>query len=331
MNLRRMQSFSAALVALVPLALGAACNKPAKTGDEAASAASAESCASYSEKLCELAGGETSPQCAGIKSTVDLLPPAACAAGLADTDYSKGKMAEARKACDELATKLCGELGDETKTCDMVKKQTATFPPERCQGMMSNYDQVLAQLQRMEAANKPLSEDKQAEIAADDAPAFGPKDAKVTIVEFSDFQCPYCTRAATAVKEIKKAYSDKVRFVFRQFPLSFHQNAHAAAQAALAAGAQGKFWEYHDKLFENQKALADADLEKYARELGLKMAPFKKAMKDGTYKEQVDSDIALGSAVAVSGTPTMFLNGKRVANATSFDAIKDEIEKALAN
>ena len=131
--------------------------------------------------------------------------------------------------------------------------------------MMDNYPKVLAQLERMEAMNKPLSKELQDKLAASDAPSFGPKDAKVTIVEFSDFQCPYCTRAANAVKQIKEKYGDKVRFVFRQFPLNFHKKAFKASEAALAANEQGKFWAYHDTLFENQSKLDPADLEAHAK------------------------------------------------------------------
>src|SRR5690606_31096550 len=125
----------------------------------------------------------------------------------------------------------------------------------------------------------------------------GDADAKVTVVEFSDFQCPYCTRAAEVANKVKENYPKGVRFVFRQFPLSFHQDAHLAAQASLAAAAEGKFWEYHDLLFENQKSLGRESLEKYAEQLGLNMATFKKALDEGTYKDAVDKDIELGGKV----------------------------------
>ncbi|HLT35695.1 MAG TPA: thioredoxin domain-containing protein, partial [Enhygromyxa sp.] len=187
-----------------------------------------------------------------------------------------------------------------------------------------------AELTRMEAKNKPLEADKIAKIAAGNVPAYGPADAKVTVVEFSDFQCPYCSLAATAVDEVKQKYGDRVRFVFRQFPLSFHKEAHLAAQASLAANAQGKFWEYHDKLFANQKALGREDLEKYAQEVGLDMGEFRKALDEGTYKATVDAELTLGGEVFVEGTPTMFINGERVANATDAAAISTALDKALA-
>ena len=128
---------------------------------------------------------------------------------------------------------------------------------------------------------------------------------------------------------IKEKFPGKVRFIFRHFPLSFHKKAHLASQAAIAAGAQGKFWEYHDILFENQKALTRPDLEKYAAKLGLNMTKFKKALDSKTYKARVDGDLKLGGEVFVSGTPTIFLNGKRVQN-WDFNALSKLIEAAAA-
>ncbi len=128
---------------------------------------------------------------------------------------------------------------------------------------------------------------------------------------------------------MKEKYPN-VRFVFRQFPLSFHKNAHLAAQAAAAAGEQGKFWEYHDLLFKNQKALTRPDLEKYAKELNLNMAKFNKALDEKTHAASVDADMKLGGTVAVQGTPTMFVNGKRVANPTNAAVVSKDIDAALA-
>jgi protein-disulfide isomerase len=304
----------------------AACNPaPAKPKP-----ADPKACTDYATKLCEEMGAE-SPTCTSTKQTLELLPPAACSAGLADLAFTKGKLSEARSKCHELSSKLCKDLGDGTETCSMVKTQTKSFPPERCSMMLEKYAEVLADLQRMEAKNKPLPPEQLASIAGgEDVPSFGPADAKVTIVEFSDFQCPYCSRAASVASQIKSKYADKVRFVFRQFPLSFHQNAHIAAQASLAANAQGKFWELHDKMFENQQKLDRESLEASAKEIGLNLAEFKKALDDKAYESIVDAELKLGESVAVDGTPTMFLNGKRIANPTDFDAISKEIDTALA-
>jgi protein-disulfide isomerase len=286
------------------------------------------SCDAYAKTLCGMAGEKTAT-CGSIKTVLGLLPAVACDAGMKDTGYTKTQLAGMKKACDELVTKLCKDLGPKSKTCAMVRNRTKSFPPDRCTQMMGKYPQVIAQLKKMEAKNKPLSPALAAAMGKTNAASFGPKNAKVLIVEFSDFQCPYCSRAAKAANQIKAKYGKQVRFVFRQFPLGFHKDAHLAAQASLAADAQGKFWAYHDILFENMKALKRDNLDAYAKKLGLNMAKFKKALDEGTFKKAVDADIAIGKSVNVSGTPSMFINGARVANATDFGSLSKEIEAAL--
>jgi len=279
--------------------------------------------------LCDKLG-ERTPECTAMQQIGAMLPPSACKAAQADMEYTTGKIAELRKDCTDLATKLCTDIGEDTESCSMVKEQTPNFPPPRCKMMLDRYDEVLADLRKREEANKPLDEEKQAQILADAKTTFGAGDAKVQIVEFSDFQCQFCARAADAVSSIKEKYGDKVHFVFRQFPLRFHKDAHLAAQAALAANEQGKFWEYHDLLFDNQGKLKRENLEEYAKQLKLNMADFKKALDKETFKEQVDAELAMGTAVAVSGTPTIFINGKRVQNPLNADSLAKEIDAALA-
>ena len=211
----------------------------------------------------------------------------------------------------------------------MVQTHTGKFPVERCEMMTTQYPKVLEDLKKREDTNKPLSAEKQAKLAANATATFGSSDAKVTLVEFSDFECPYCSRAADTLNEVKKAFGDKVHFIFRQFPLGFHKNAQLAAEASLAANAQGKFWEYHDLMFENQKQLARTDLDGYAEKLGLDLTKFKKALDDNTYTSTVKDDLKLGEIAAVSGTPSMFINGSRVSNPTDFASIKGMIEAEL--
>jgi len=313
------------------LMMGAACVTflMACQPQAAAPAGDEKSCEEYATKLCEVVGAET-PTCMSVTSTTKLMAPAACAAGLANMDYSKGQLATMRKVCDDLVGKLCGDIGPDTSTCKMVSEKTKAFPVERCTQMMEKYPEVLAQLQQMEAANKPLDAEKRQSIETANAGAFGPADAKVTLVEFSDFECPFCSRAANVLTQVKEKYSDKVRVVFRHFPLSFHKNAHLASQASIAAGEQGKFWEFHDMMFANQKQLDRASLDGYAQKIGLKMGLFKKALDGGAYKGLVDGDMKLGETVAVSGTPTMFLNGERVQNPTDFAVVSKAIDEALA-
>lgn len=325
MTRTRKLTFSS-LLALASLLGLAACGAPASTK---APAASATSCADYATRICKEAG-EESETCGAVKSTTELMPAEACAAALSKVDVAVKKLAEKRKPCDTLIEKLCKDIGDATATCTMVRTETAKFPVDRCEMMLERYPEVLADLQKMEEKNKPLSAEKVEKLAAGTVPAFGPADAKVTIVEFSDFECPFCSRAAAVATQVKAKYADKVRFVFRQFPLSFHKNAHLAAQASLAANAQGKFWEFHDKLFQNQSSLDRASLEKFAKEVGLNVDRFKKELDDKTYASAVDADFKLGEEVAVEGTPSMFLNGARVANPTDFETLSKQIDEALA-
>jgi len=326
-------------VGLFAIALASGCNKPkhktkttavpAASGSAAVAAAAAGPCQKYAAALCEKAGKE-SESCQALTTSADILSPAACSAGLKDIAYSLKKLGDANKSCEDLVGKLCGAIGPTTETCNMVKTQTKSFPASRCKQMLEHIPEIMADLKKMEAANQPLAPELAASIANSKGPSFGPTDAKVTVVEFSDFQCPYCSRAATAVDQIKEKYGTRVRFVFRQFPLPMHENARGAAEAALAANAQGKFWEFHDKMFQNQSKLTRDSLEGFAKEAGLDVAAFKKALDSKTYAAEVDSDMKLGESVAVNGTPTMFINGARVANPTNFEAISAQIEGALS-
>jgi protein-disulfide isomerase len=170
------------------------------------------------------------------------------------------------------------------------------------------------------APSAPAAPEGKQNIKLGDAPVKGPSGAKVTVVLFSDFQCPFCSKAVPVLKQIEDGYPGKVKIAFKQLPLPFHDKAHLAAEAALAANEQGKFWPYHDKLFANQQALDRPALEKYAEELGLNMGKFKAALDSGKFKNKVDSDAKEGAAVGATGTPTFFINGTKVVGAQPFDA-----------
>jgi protein-disulfide isomerase len=194
---------------------------------------------------------------------------------------------------------------------------------------MQHVDAVVNELKQQEMAKLPLSAELQARIAGSDAPSFGPVNARVTVVAFSDFQCPFCSKAADVTRQLKAKYGEKIRFVFRNFPLPFHKNAESAAEASLAANAQGKFWEMHDKMFANQKRLDRDSLESYAKDLGLDMSKFRAALDSRDYENSVRADASLASEAVVRGTPTLFVNGRRVNVSNGADVIKS-VESALA-
>ena len=162
------------------------------------------------------------------------------------------------------------------------------------------------------------------------APVRGPKKAPITVVLFSDFQCPFCGRVEPSLVELEKAYPGKIRIAWKNFPLSFHNNAKAAAEAALAAHEQGKFWQMHEILFKNQRALTAADLEKYAKEIGLDMTKYKAAMDSHKFAAQVEADMKEGTALGVSGTPATFINGRMLSGAVPVEQFKKLVDEELA-
>ena len=161
-------------------------------------------------------------------------------------------------------------------------------------------------------------------------PVRGPKDAKVTIVEFSDFQCPFCAQSTALVDQVLKAYPKDVNFVYKQFPLTaIHPNAMPAAKAVVAAGKQGKFWEMHDIAFQNSRELSADKLKEYAGKIGLDVPRWEKDMNSPETQATVDKEMQEARAADVSGTPTFFVGGKRVMN-RSFDGFKQMIDEQLA-
>ena len=166
-------------------------------------------------------------------------------------------------------------------------------------------------------------------IKLGDAPVKGSASATVTLIEFSDFQCPFCSRVNPTLKQIEDEYKGKVKIAFRNLPLPFHDKAHLAAEAALAAHEQGKFWPMHDKLFANQQALDRPSLDKYAQELGLNMSKFTAALDSGKFKDKVDQDAKEGGSFGATGTPTFFINGTRLVGAQPVDKFKAVIDAEL--
>jgi predicted DsbA family dithiol-disulfide isomerase len=170
------------------------------------------------------------------------------------------------------------------------------------------------------------------EVGTGDAPLRGNLEAPVTIVEFSDFQCPYCVRARPTVNRVRKVYGDQVRFAFRHFPLAFHEQAQKAGEAAACAGDQDRFWEMHDRLWESPGKLGVPDLKEHAAALGLDADAFGQCLDSGRHAALVQNDTQAGASLGVSGTPAFFINGRPVVGAQPFEAfaevINEELERA---
>lgn len=160
-------------------------------------------------------------------------------------------------------------------------------------------------------------------------PTTGPADAKVVMVEFSDFECPFCSRAKNVVDEVMKKYPGKIRLVFRQFPLSFHSHAKKAAEASLCADAQGKFWPYHDALFADQKHLEPAELKAAAKKLGLDEAAFASCLDGGSKGATIEEDLAAAQRAGVTGTPAFFINGVLLSGAQPIEEFERVIDAEL--
>jgi protein-disulfide isomerase len=204
---------------------------------------------------------------------------------------------------------LMNRLGDLEKKIDQVASRPAAAPQGPSQA----------------DANRVYS------IPVGDSPSKGPSNAPVLLAEFSDFQCPFCSKVPGLVDEVLKAYPKEVKFVYKQYPLTqIHPNAMNAARAALAAHKQGKFWEMHDKLFANQSALQPDKLKEYAGQIGLNIPRFEKDMASSEVQKQIDEESRVADQSGVTGTPTLFVNGRRVQN-RSLESLKSMIEDSLKN
>jgi Na+:H+ antiporter, NhaA family len=159
----------------------------------------------------------------------------------------------------------------------------------------------------------------------------GPADASVTLVEYGDFQCPYCGEAYPVVRELQERFGDGLRFVFRHMPLAdLHPRAPAAARAAEAAAAQGRFWEMHDRLFEHQVELGDEDLRGHAAAIGLDLERFDRELSEGTHGARVDEDYASGVRSGTPSTPRFFINGVMHLGSPSFPELAERIATELS-
>jgi len=171
-------------------------------------------------------------------------------------------------------------------------------------------------------AHRPKVLEAPVKIPVDGAPVRGPADARITLVEFSDFECPFCSVAVKQVDTLMAAYPKDVKLIYKQFPLSMHPHAQFAAEASLAAREQGKFWEMYDVLFKNYRRLSRENVMIWAKEIGLDVNKFKADLDSRKYKAVVDKDVADGETAGVYGTPSFYINGKQYNGEVSLAALK---------
>jgi protein-disulfide isomerase len=230
---------------------------------------------------------------------------------------------EIQKLYDDNKAQLKGQ------TLDQIKPQIVQYlDQQKKQARLQEFIGELKAKHKTTIAMKPPV----VEVATAGRPerGAGPK-APVTIVEFSDYQCPFCKRGEDSINQVMKAYGDKVRLVYRDYPLPMHPMARPASEAAQCANAQGKFWEYHTKLFENQTSFSDDKFKQLAKDVGMDPAKFDECLAKKPDSKKIDEDIADGSKVGVSGTPAFFINGRMLSGAQPFDKFKEIIDDELTS
>ena len=195
---------------------------------------------------------------------------------------------------------------------------------------MMNRQALLDRLRTNEPV-KILLEPKRVVVDSGGHPTLGAKDAPVTIVEFTDFQCPYCKASEATLKQLRDKYGDKIRLVHMDFPLPFHAHSLDAAKAARCANDQGKFWQFHDSLFANQSKMAPADLKATAKTLGMNSTQFDACFDKAKYDSEIKADQAAGEKVGVDGTPAFFIDGRPLTGAQPAPKFEELIDDELAN
>jgi protein-disulfide isomerase len=219
--------------------------------------------------------------------------------------------------------------GQQLPPFDQVKPDIARFiKSQKGQGALVEYYEGLKKEQNIEMLLPPYEAPKVAVEAT--GPSKGPSSAPITIVEFSDFECPYCVKAEPTVKALLAKYPDKIRLVYRDFPLPMHARAPKAAEAAHCAGDQGKYWEMHEKLFANAQKLEVADLKAHAREIqGIDGAKFDRCLDSSEKAQLVEKNKKAGEEAGVNGTPAFFINGRLISGAQPLEAFTAIVDQEL--
>jgi protein-disulfide isomerase len=191
-------------------------------------------------------------------------------------------------------------------------------------------DQGYTQTEIVESLDKRYRAVEPKFIDVAEAPMEGSANAKITLVEFADYECPHCKRFQPVLRQILDEFKGDVRLYFKHYPLPQHTNARLAAEAAVAAQRQGKFWQFQDKLWENQDTLSPAELEKFAKEVGLDTSKFRADLDDGKIKTRVQKDRVDGTTLGLSSTPTLYINGREYTDAKDTESLRQWIKEELA-
>jgi protein-disulfide isomerase len=253
--------------------------------------------------------------------------------GLADADALVTKITEENATVSDAEISAFYEENQKRfrgKPLDQVKEAvSAQLVKSKQRDAMNNLVEQLRNQASVDVALEP-PELPRLEVAVGANPPKGPDNAPITIVEFADYECPYCSRGYETMKQVMEKYDGKVKWYFRDFPLSFHRNAVSYSVAANCAGQQGKYWEMHDAILDNQKALTgEGGVEGLAKNLGLDEAAFGTCIADKDQSKKVMENMADGQAVGVTGTPAYFINGIMISGAQPLEAFEQIIDREL--
>jgi protein-disulfide isomerase len=267
------------------------------------------------EGLDELIAQELFTQEAKAKGTT----PDALLKAEVDAKVGEPSDAEIQQVYDANKAQLGGQ------TLDQVKPRIVEFlKGQKAEARKQQYvNELKAKYKTTIALRAPV-----VEVATAGRPEKGPKDAPITMIVFSDYECPFCRRAEETVEQVLKAYDGKIRYVFRDYPLPFHKSARPAAIAAACANEQGKYWDMNNKLFKIQ--LSPENIKQAAKDSGLDMTKFDACVAKNDQKA-IEQDIADGGTVGVNGTPAFFINGRMISGAQPIEAFKDIIDDELSH
>ena len=260
-----------------------------------------------------------------------LIEEAATAAGVTAEQYLSTELAKRIEPVTDAAVKQFYEENKERvrgQPFEQIQQSMREFLEQR-QGQVARATLVGELRDKAGSVRVFLDPPRQTiELAAHD-PAKGPDNAPVTIVEFSDYQCPYCGRVTPTLDKLMAAYPDKIRLVFKDFPLPNHSDAPKASEAAHCAQEQGKYWEMHDRLFAHQSQLAVPALKEHAATIGLDQAAFDQCLDSGKHADGILADMEAGRELGVASTPTLYINGRPVVGAQPYEYFVDVLEEEL--